>query len=190
MAGKAAIDRFVETIWLKFTNRIFEKPARYLSNVVSRWKKMQLVRKQHFCRLGNAVSNKRITRQMPTKKRLGRFCVVSIRRKNEQMPTIKRGLDALMLYQTCEKSSWCQQENEIWAVLCCINQAKKWIDANKNHHCVARDVGIREEICLIDANIGLVLPSHQLEKTRKWYSMVGEEQFRQGTRRSGNGGHT
>ena len=57
MAGKAAIDRFVETIWLKFTNRIFEKPARYLSNVVSRWKKMQLVRKQHFCRLGNAVSN-------------------------------------------------------------------------------------------------------------------------------------
>ena len=57
MAGKAAIDRFVETIWLKFTNRIFEKPARYLSNVVLRWKKMQLVRKQHFCRLGNAVSN-------------------------------------------------------------------------------------------------------------------------------------
>ena len=95
-----------------------------------------------------------------------------------------------MLYQTCEKSSWCQQKNEIWAVLCCINRAKKWIDANKNHHCVARDVGIREEICLIDANIGLVLPSHQLEKTRKWYSMVGEEQFRQGTRRGGNGGHT
>ena len=29
---------------------------------------------------------------------------------------------------------------------------------------MARDVGIREEICLIDANIGLVLPSHQQEK--------------------------
>ena len=49
-------------------------------------------------------------------------------------------------------------------LLCCIKHVENRADANKNHHCVARDVGIREEICLIDANIGLVLPSHQQEK--------------------------
>ena len=44
------------------------------------------------------------------------------------------------------------------------------VDANKNQVCVVRDVGIREEICLIDANIGLDFPSHQNEKVWDWYS--------------------
>ncbi|MEE1378445.1 MAG: hypothetical protein UF438_07015 [Oribacterium sp.] len=47
---------------------------------------------------------------------------------------------------------------------CCINQAEFQGDANKNQRNLQVDVGIRGEICLIDANIGLQFPRHQVKK--------------------------
>ena len=54
---------------------------------------------------------------------------------------------------------------------CCINQAKSTGDANKNQRDRPGDVGIRAEICLIDDNIGLEFPRHQMKKAGKRYSI-------------------
>lgn len=59
----------------------------------------------------------------------------------------------------------------VWTPSCCINQAKSTGDANKNQQYLQVSVGIREEICLIDANIGTKFPSHQVKKGEKRYSI-------------------
>ena len=63
----------------------------------------------------------------------------------------------------------------LWApITCCIKWLKNCIDANKIQACLNGNVGIREEICGNDANIGRVLPRHPSEKVQKRYSMACE----------------
>lgn len=50
---------------------------------------------------------------------------------------------------------------------CCINQAESQGDANKNQCDLQVDVGIRAEICLTDANIGLKFPVIKRKKAEK-----------------------